>query len=93
MPNAPEREPVLDALVERALAPYRDLLPAATIAVMREELELAYTTHPVAARLIARIRERAPTVESEELVRGEDGRFHTVPTSEGGERSGGRRAR
>lgn len=49
--DASRHDPITVAEVERALAPYRDLLPADALAQMREVLETALREHPVATRL------------------------------------------
>lgn len=47
-------EPVDDA-IERALAPYVPVLPAATIEVMREQMREYATTHPYPVALLRQL--------------------------------------
>lgn len=47
---------LLDAQVERAMAPYRDMLPPEALAEMRDALSDFLATHPAALRLMARLR-------------------------------------
>jgi hypothetical protein len=42
-------DPILEATIERAMAPYVGVLPAEGLRIMRERLEDALTTHPDAA--------------------------------------------
>ncbi|MEJ7732987.1 MAG: hypothetical protein WKG00_27795 [Polyangiaceae bacterium] len=55
-------DPTVIAQVERALAPYKDLLTPALLAVFREELEHALTTDPIAVDMVKRLRP-APVVQ------------------------------
>ncbi len=65
--KTPPSSPTLDAIVARALAPYRDLLPPKTLAAMAEELEAAFS-HPDSNRLLRTV-EPAPEIhESGEVV-------------------------
>ena len=57
----PPADPALEAELDRALEPYRDLLEPDLLAAMRETLADALTTHPVGSRLLARVRP-PPTV-------------------------------
>lgn len=52
----PDEDPTLHAELERALEPYRELLPPEMLEHFRETLADALTTHPVAARLLERVR-------------------------------------
>jgi hypothetical protein len=63
MPNEPSEDPSLyDAFieehVERALAPYRGVLPPEVLSAFADELWIFLTTHPVAERMLSRIRPR-----------------------------------
>ncbi len=51
-------DPIVEAEVERAISPYVGLLPPEVLKTMREVLEDALTTHPVAMKLIDHLRER-----------------------------------
>lgn len=50
---------LIEAQVERALAPYRGMVAPEALAEMRDVLTDVLATHPVAVRLMARLRERA----------------------------------
>lgn len=63
----PEEDPALRAELERALEPYRELLPPEMLQHFRETLADALTTHPVAARLLERVRPQPVVVASGEL--------------------------
>jgi hypothetical protein len=54
-PDDPE-DPVLEAELERALDPYRGVLPADLFAELRASLADALTTHPVGKALLDRVR-------------------------------------
>jgi hypothetical protein len=63
MPDPPA-DPTLEAELDRALDPYRELLPPDLLAAMRETLADTLTTHPVGARLLARVRPPPVVVHS-----------------------------
>lgn len=50
---------ILKAEVERAVAPYRRILPPEAVAAMSEALEHILLTHPVGAALLDRVRPQA----------------------------------
>ena len=52
------KDPLVEAQIERALAPYRGW-PPAMLATLREGLEEMYATHPTAIALLEQLRERA----------------------------------
>ena len=56
VPDIPEDDPVLQAEVKRALGPYEQILPPATLKAMRETLIDALTTHPVGRRALEKLR-------------------------------------
>jgi len=56
--------PVLDATVERALAPFRGLLPPEVLEEFRDTMADALTEHPVSKELLNRLRERRVPDES-----------------------------
>jgi hypothetical protein len=56
-PSEPE-DPFIEAQIERALAPYRRLLPPEDLAYFRDELLLIMETHPAVFRLVDRMRGR-----------------------------------
>ena len=60
-PGAPEQEdPVLEARIQHALKPYLGRLTPEALTEARRALTLVLTTHPVAVRLMNRLRERNP---------------------------------
>lgn len=52
----PPADPTLEAELDRALDPFRDRIAPDLLAAMRETLADVLTTHPVGARLLARVR-------------------------------------
>jgi hypothetical protein len=64
-PSEPE-DPTLEAELDRALGPYRDLLPPELLEQLRETLADALTTHPVGVRLLERVRPPPTVVQSGE---------------------------
>src|SRR5262245_16816174 len=59
-PDAPQPEdPILEARIQHALKPYAHMLTPAALAEARRTLTLVLTTHPVAVRLMNRLRERS----------------------------------
>src|SRR5262249_41219548 len=68
--NATSKDPVLEAELERALAPYRDVLPPDVLEEFRDALEDALNTHPVGSLLLKRLQPPpAAPYESEERER------------------------
>ena len=65
----PGEDPALRAELERALEPYREVLPPEMLQHFRETLADALTTHPVAARLLERVRPPPVVDASGELER------------------------
>lgn len=63
---------LLEAQLERAMAPYKDILPPEALAEMRAMLSDFLATHPVASRLMARLRP-APVVQASGAVGDADG--------------------
>lgn len=64
-------DPLLEAQVARAIAPYRAMgLSAAVIEEMECMLRLALLSHPRAQYLLSRLRERAAVKESGEVAIG-----------------------
>ena len=60
-PDAPQPEdPVLEARIQHALKPHIGRLTPKALAEARRLLTLVLTTHPVAAPLMNRLRERSP---------------------------------
>ena len=62
------KDPALEAELDRALAPYRDLVSAEDLAMLREELEEALTQHHVGKALMSASRPRAVTQQSGDRV-------------------------
>jgi hypothetical protein len=60
----PLADPLLEEHVERALAPYRGAYPPEVLAACADELRIFFTTHPVAERMLSRIREHPTRVVS-----------------------------
>jgi hypothetical protein len=57
-PPKPPMDPIVEAQIERSLSRYAGLVPPEMMATMREVLEDALTTHPVAVKLVDHLRER-----------------------------------
>lgn len=64
-------DPLLEAQIERAMAPYQRMLPPGALAEMRELVSDFLATHPAAVRLMARLRP-PPTVDVSGPVEGQD---------------------
>ncbi len=62
-------DPILEAELDRATAPYRDLLSAEALQDMRDALEAALLTSPVGMRLMAAVRPPPVVLSSDELER------------------------
>ncbi|AUX34377.1 MULTISPECIES: hypothetical protein [Sorangium] len=62
-------DPILEARVARAVAPYADLLPAEDLEALRALTARFLATHPVAAPLVDRLRPRTPPASSGEVDR------------------------
>jgi hypothetical protein len=60
MPALPKsvHDPIVEAQIARSLARYAGLVTPAMMATLREVLEDALTTHPVALKLVDSLRER-----------------------------------
>jgi hypothetical protein len=61
-----EAEAFVEERVQRALAPYRGKFPPAVLEEYADDLRCHLLTHPVACRMLARIRPRAVRVTSGE---------------------------
>ena len=61
MPSPPKsvHDPIVEAQIERSLSRYAGLVTPEMMATLREVLEDALTTHPVALKLVDSLRERA----------------------------------
>jgi hypothetical protein len=57
-PVKPAKDPLVEAELERALQRYVGLVPPAMLETMRDILEDALTSHPVAVKLLDHLRER-----------------------------------
>ncbi|MEJ7730014.1 MAG: hypothetical protein WKG00_12440 [Polyangiaceae bacterium] len=80
---------LVDAKVERALAPWVDLLPAEALAEMREQLEDFITTHPAMERMLEELLP-APAVDASGEL-GPDGKPVPVDTPAAAPGKAGRR--
>ncbi len=60
MPSLPKPalDPIVEAQIERSLSRYAGLVTPEMMATLREVLEDALTTHPVALKLVDSLRER-----------------------------------
>lgn len=56
----PPEDPILEARIQHALKPHLGRLTPKALAEARRLLTLVLTTHPVAAPLMNRLRERSP---------------------------------
>jgi hypothetical protein len=91
MTDAGSRDDNLEAAVEQALAPYKDLLPAEELQDFREVLREELARHPVSARLLKQLGP-PPTVEkSGDLERSDGAAEPTAPGKPGKAESGGQR--
>lgn len=66
-------DPELSLAIEQALAPFREMLPAATLAQMRQEMAIQLGSHPHTAAMLRQLRsdptmQKSGTVASEEEV-------------------------
>ncbi|WP_437720596.1 hypothetical protein [Sorangium sp. So ce861] len=68
-PEPDDGDPILEARVARAVAPYADLLPAEDLEALRALTARFLATHPVAAPLVDRLRPRTPPASSGEVDR------------------------
>jgi hypothetical protein len=61
MPSLPKPalDPIVEAQIARSLSRYAGLVTPEMLATLREVLEDALTTHPVALKLVDSLRERA----------------------------------
>jgi hypothetical protein len=64
-----EADPVLEARLEHALAPYEDLFPPEDLERFRGMLTSFLTTHPVASHLMDRLRARPMKASSDTVPR------------------------
>jgi len=55
----PALDPIVEAQIARSLARYANLVTPTMMATLRDVLEDALTTHPVALKLVDSLRERA----------------------------------
>lgn len=59
MPCKPTGDSHLDAEIDRAMVPYRSLLPPEMQEVFEDLLMMAFTEHPVGQAILSRMRPRA----------------------------------
>jgi hypothetical protein len=70
-PEPDDRDPILEARVEHAVEPYAGLLPDEDLEILRAMTRKFLAMHPVAARLMDRLRSRATPDASGETARRE----------------------
>jgi hypothetical protein len=63
-------DPLVEAKIQRALKPYLGVAPPSLLQTMRETLEDALTTHPVAVGLLDRARKRPEPDRSGDVPKG-----------------------
>ncbi|KYF65107.1 hypothetical protein [Sorangium cellulosum] len=68
-PEPDDVDPILEARVDHAVAPYADLLPAQDLEALRALTARFLATHPVAAPPVDRLRPRTPPTSSGEVER------------------------
>lgn len=83
-PPKPPLDPIVEAQIERSVSRYAALVPPEMLATMREILEDALTTHPVAVKLVDNLRERAAPDMSGTVVK--DGAAPIGEEKTGGEK-------
>jgi hypothetical protein len=59
----------VDGRIDRALAPYKNLVPPEDLAFMRQQMELYANTHPDVATLIDGLRKRPVVDRSADMTR------------------------
>lgn len=69
---APEHDPVIEARVERAIAPYKELLSAEDLEFMKDTLRLHLASNPEVAPLVDRLRQRVVASSGERPSPGAD---------------------
>lgn len=76
MPSPPTAatDSVLETEVERAVAPYRGVVSAEVLEEMKERLREALLFHPVARRLLNRVRPVPVLQQSDEIQRRDPGK-------------------
>jgi hypothetical protein len=74
-------DPLLEAQIERAMAPYVGMVPPKALAEMREFVSDFLATHPVAVRLMARLRP-PPTVDVSGPLGDQEDPADTEPATE-----------
>lgn len=57
----------MDEVLDRAMAPYIDLVPADVLVFMRDALREELLAHPVSAKLINRLRPRPDMAQSDDI--------------------------
>lgn len=90
LPETPLSDPLLEAEVERAVAPYRGKVSAEMLDHYRDRLREALLFHPVGRRLLNRVRP-VPTLQNSDNVVGRDASPHEAPATPrvGGKAKGG----
>lgn len=89
--DIPPDDPIVVAQVERALAPYRGLLPPEAREACEEVLVMVLTTHPEVAPMVNRLRRAVAVQRSGPRPREAAPPARNVAMSMGRSRHGGRR--
>jgi hypothetical protein len=89
--DIPPDDPIVVAHVERALAPYRDILPPEAREACEEVLVMVLTTHPEVAPMVNRLRRAAAVQRSGTRPREAARPARGAAALTGGSREGGRR--
>jgi hypothetical protein len=82
MASQPPEDPLLLDIIERALSPYKELLPAETLAAMRAEMADAMASYPYPAALLRKL--RPPPVVQKSSTRPIDDRAASGPAEANG---------
>jgi hypothetical protein len=78
----PTDDPLVEAEIDRALAKYRDLVSPERYAAMRDALADVLTMHPLASRMVHRLRP-PPVVDQSGTVGGAEGETAGEKTGSG----------
>jgi hypothetical protein len=83
-PRGEPLDPIVEETIRLAMEPYIGVLPPAGLQSMRDALEDALTTHPVALEALAAL-EKRPTVDRSGTRRRDDGEDDGEDEDSGGE--------
>jgi hypothetical protein len=92
MTDTPLDDPELALAIEQALAPFKDMLPAATLAHMRREMAIQLSTHPQTAAMLRQLRPDPVVQETGKRISEEAAPplTNSTPQPAAGGRGGGR---